>query len=147
MASEMYPRGLQAFLAGELSWKAASPTDFRVYLLDSTAAFNAAHEDMADITGDKYASGVTGALTSLTNSFTASGVVADCTANPTISSLAQSGSLVVSAMVLFKYASGVEANQTILAYYSASSVTGLPLTPNGGDVTIQWHASGCFKLA
>ena len=140
MASAMYPRGLQAFLAGELSWKAASPTDFKVYLLDSTAAYSAAHQDMADIAADQYASGVTSALTSLTNT----NGLADA-GNPTISSLAQSASLVVSAMVLY-YAHASAASATLIAYYSASSVTGLPLTPNGGDVTIQWHASGAFKF-
>jgi hypothetical protein len=33
-----------------------------------------------------------------------------------------------------------------LFLYLDTSVTGLPVTPNGGDITVSWHASGIFTL-
>lgn len=33
-----------------------------------------------------------------------------------------------------------------LVSYQDTGVTGLPLTPNGGNVTIAWDASGIFRL-
>lgn len=33
-----------------------------------------------------------------------------------------------------------------LVAYIDTSVTGLPVTPNGGDITITWNASGIFTL-
>lgn len=33
-----------------------------------------------------------------------------------------------------------------LVCYQDTGVTGLPLTPNGGNVTIAWDASGIFRL-
>jgi hypothetical protein len=33
-----------------------------------------------------------------------------------------------------------------LVAYLDTGVTGLPVTPNGGDITISWHASGIFQL-
>ena len=33
-----------------------------------------------------------------------------------------------------------------LVYYGDTGITGLPVTPNGGDITITWNASGIFQL-
>ena len=33
-----------------------------------------------------------------------------------------------------------------LVMYMDTGVTGLPVTPNGGDITITWNASGIFSL-
>ena len=33
-----------------------------------------------------------------------------------------------------------------LVSYIDTGVTGLPVTPNGGDISIQWNASGIFQL-
>lgn len=40
---------------------------------------------------------------------------------------------------------GVAATSPLVAYFD-TSVTGLPATPNGGDITITWNASGIFGL-
>lgn len=39
--------------------------------------------------------------------------------------------------------SGTESTSDLLAMWDTA--TGLPLTPNGGDVTVQWSASGIFR--
>lgn len=40
--------------------------------------------------------------------------------------------------------SGVSSTSELIAYIDTG--TGLPVTPNGGDITIQWNASGIFTL-
>lgn len=40
---------------------------------------------------------------------------------------------------------GTAATSPLVAYID-TSVTGLPVTPNGGDITITWNASGIFAL-
>lgn len=51
----------------------------------------------------------------------------------------------VEALVLYRHNSG--ANTTWkLAVYLDTSVTGLPVTPNGGNIAVTWNASGIFTL-
>jgi hypothetical protein len=40
---------------------------------------------------------------------------------------------------------GVAATSPLVAYID-TSVTGLPVTPNGGNIAITWNASGIFAL-
>jgi len=46
-------------------------------------------------------------------------------------------------LILFKD-SGVEATSDLVAFWDTA--TGLPLTPNGADVTVVWNASGIFQV-
>lgn len=50
----------------------------------------------------------------------------------------------VEALVLY-VDTGSVATSPLVAYID-DSVTGLPVTPNGGDITITWDASGIFAL-
>jgi hypothetical protein len=53
---------------------------------------------------------------------------------------------VVGAIVIYRQNAG--ANTTWrLTLYEDSSVTGLPVTPNGGNILITWNASGIFILS
>lgn len=47
--------------------------------------------------------------------------------------------------ILLYLDSGVEGTSRLVAYID-TGVTGLPVTPSGGDIEIQWHASGIFAL-
>lgn len=49
----------------------------------------------------------------------------------------------VESLILFKD-TGSEATSKLLARWDTA--TGLPLTPNGGDVVVQWNASGIFRF-
>ena len=52
----------------------------------------------------------------------------------------------VEALVLYRKNSG--ANTTwALVLYEDTSVTGLPVTPNGGNITVTWNASGIFTIS
>lgn len=55
---------------------------------------------------------------------------------------AVSGSAVTQ-VVMFK-ATGTETTSPLVVYWD--TMTGLPVTPNGGDITITWDASGIFNL-
>lgn len=46
-------------------------------------------------------------------------------------------------LILFKD-TGVETTSALIAYWD--TVTGLPVTPNGGDITVTWHASGILQF-
>src|SRR5574338_421363 len=51
----------------------------------------------------------------------------------------------VSEAILVYKDTGVEATSPLIAYIDTVS-SGLPVTPNGGDITIAWHATdGVFR--
>jgi hypothetical protein len=53
---------------------------------------------------------------------------------------------VVGAIVIYRQNAG--ANTTWrLVLYEDTSVTGLPVTPNGGNIVVTWNASGIFTLS
>jgi hypothetical protein len=49
----------------------------------------------------------------------------------------------VESLILFKD-TGVESTSKLIAFWDTA--TGLPLTPNGGDVTVAWNASGILQF-
>ena len=51
----------------------------------------------------------------------------------------------VEALVLYRKNGGANTTWPLIAYID-TSVTGLPVTPNGGNITITWNASGIFTL-
>ena len=51
----------------------------------------------------------------------------------------------VEALVLYRKNGGANTTWPLIAYID-TGVTGLPVTPNGGDITVTWNASGIFKL-
>lgn len=51
----------------------------------------------------------------------------------------------VEALVIYRHNSGANTTWRLVAYID-TGVTGLPVTPNGGDITVTWNASGIFAL-
>lgn len=51
----------------------------------------------------------------------------------------------VEALVLYRKNAGANTTWRLVAYIDTGQ-TGLPVTPNGGDITVTWNASGIFKL-
>lgn len=77
--------------------------------------------------------------------------------NPTVSSVAQgtfdgdnvtfsavSGAS-VEALVIYRRNAGANSTWRLVCLLDTGQ-TGLPVTPNGGDITISWNASGIFAL-
>lgn len=50
----------------------------------------------------------------------------------------------VEAIIIYED-TGVEGTSKLIAYLD-TNLTNMPATPNGGDITVQWNASGIFKL-
>jgi hypothetical protein len=51
----------------------------------------------------------------------------------------------IEAIILFRKNSGADTTWRLVAYLD-QGVTGLPVTPNGGDIAITWNAAGIFGL-
>lgn len=51
----------------------------------------------------------------------------------------------VEALVIYRHNSGANTTWKLVCYID-TSVTGLPVTPNGGNITVTWNASGIFTL-
>lgn len=112
--------------------------DIRVVLYDEGSdALNIADQDLADITsGARIA--VSGAIGSATVGVVAAGVFdhADVTFT------AVTGASVES-LTYYKH-TGTDSTSPLLA--NIDSATGLPVTPNGGNITWAPHASGVWQI-
>ena len=51
----------------------------------------------------------------------------------------------VEAIVLYRKNAGANTTWPLIAYLD-TSITGLPVSPNGGNITVTWNASGIFTL-
>ena len=135
MANALYDMGREGFLGGDIDWDANT---IKVTLVDAADYTKdlAAHDFYNDITaGGRVAT--SGALASKTKT----AGVADA-ADVTLSAVSgdQSEQLVVWAD------SGVESTSRLIL--NIDTATGLPVTPNGGNITVQWDAGAnkVFKL-
>ena len=132
MASAIYPKFKEALLQGDYDLSTAV---VRAVLIDTgTYTYNAAHDFYDDLSG--VVGTESGALASKT--FT------DGTFDAAdISFTAVTGNT-AEAIVLFVDTGNVATDALICYIDSASS--GLPVTPNGGDINVTWSGSGIFTL-
>ena len=135
MANSLYDRGRQGFLAGEIDWDA---NDIRLILIDEAddTIDLAVDEDLADRAGAARV-----ATSSAFGTKTTTAGVADA-ADVTLSSVTGD----VSESIDIYQHTGTEATSLLIA--NVDSATGLPVTPNGGNITVQWDsgANKIFKL-
>jgi len=135
MANELYDKGREGFLDGSIDW---DTDDIRCILVDTDdySVDLAAHDNLDDIpAGARVATSA-----ALTGKTVAAGV-ADA-ADVTFSAVTGDPS---EALVIYKH-TGTESTSRLIAYID--DATGLPVTPNGGDITVQFDsaASKIFKL-
>lgn len=133
MANALYDLGREKFLTGDIDW---ASDDIRAVLVD-TGTYTvdlAAHEFHDDLTGIIATSG------NFASKTTTAGV-ADAA---DITFTAVSGAT-VEAIVIYKW-TGDSETSPLIAFIDSG--TGLPVTPNSGDIVIQWSNSGdrIFKL-
>ena len=136
MASFLYGKGRNAFATADIDWPA---DDIRVIFVDAADYTVDAdvHDFLDDIAGGAR---VATSAASLANKTAVLGV---CDADDiTINTV--SGDQ-FEAVVLYKH-TGVEGTSQLIAYID--TYTGLPCTPNGGNITVQWPADAnkIFKL-
>lgn len=130
MASVVYPKGKEAFLSGDID----IPTDtIKAALIDTgTYTYSAAHDFYDDV------SGVVGTPQTLASKTVTNGTFD--AADITFSSVTGN---TVEAIIVYKD-TGSAGTSPLIAYIDSG--TGLPVTPNGGDINVTWNASGIFSL-
>lgn len=127
MANALFDRGRQGFLAGDIDWDADNIKLVGVDHTDDTPV-PTTDEDLADI----LAAGRVMTSANFSGKTTTDGV-ADAD-DVTVSTV--SGDGIDSINIYFD--SGTEATSLLIAFIDTA--TGLPVVPNGGDITVQWDA-------
>lgn len=140
MANALYPKYKEKLLnPGTLGTTSGTAVDLsddtiKVALIDTgTYTYSASHEFYSDL------SGVVGTPGTLASKTVTNGVfdAADLTFTGVTGSS-------VEAYVIYKD-TGTTTTSSLVAYFDTAGA-GLPFTPNGGNLTIQWNGSGIFAL-
>ena len=132
MATKLYPIGRNAFALGDIDWV---NDDIRVLLIDADDyTYSDAHDFLDDIPG---AARVASGAASVANKSASGGTVDGD--DYTFSTVSGDPS---EALIIYKH-TGTESTSQLIAYID--NATGLPVTPNGGDITVQWD-SGTDKI-
>lgn len=135
MANALFDKARQRFLEGQFNWN----TDTIKAILVDTGTYTvnlSAHEFLSDIgTGARIS--VSGAFTGKTTA----GGAADAN-DITFTSVTGAS---VEAIVIYSD-TGVDSTSPLIAFIDTA--TGLPITPNGGDIIVTWDngANKIFKL-
>lgn len=133
MANALYPKYKEVILGAGLN---LTSLNLKVVLVDTGAyTYSAAHQFLSDIAvGARIATSGNLASKTVTNgTFDAADITITAVSGTT-----------VEALVIYND-TGTASTSNLIAYMD-TGVTGLPFTPNGGDVTITWNASGIFAL-
>jgi hypothetical protein len=133
MANALYNKAKQAFTAAQINWPSDTIKAVVVDLADYT--FAATHEFLSSVPAGARVT-TSPALASKTNT---NGVcdAADVTLT------AVTGDSIEAVIVYVD--TGSDATSRLLCFID-TGITGFPITPNGGDVILRWHASGIFSL-
>lgn len=108
----------------------------KVALVDTgTYTYSAAHQFFSSVTG------VAGTPVALTGKTYAGGVLK--ASNSTLTAVSN-GSVTCEALILY-IDTGSAATSPLVGYLD-TGITNMPVTPNGGDITVTWNASGIFAL-
>lgn len=135
MANTLYDKGRERFLTAALNW---STDTIKAFLIDTgayTANFST-HEFLSDVAG---AARIAGPITLVSKTTTGGAADAGDTTFTSVSGTS------IEAIILYKD-TGVEGTSPLIAYIDTA--TGLPITPNGGDIIVTWDngTNKIFKL-
>ena len=138
MANAIFPIYKQALLAASsnVSMDQDNSTDgpFCALVDTGTYSYSAAHDFYNDL------SGVVGTDQRITGPTVTTGTFDGSDLTYT----AVSGNS-VEALAIYRKNAGANTTWRVVAYID-TGVTGLPVTPNGGNITVTWNASGIFTL-
>lgn len=135
MANTLFDKARQRFLEGQLNWIGDT---IKVILVD-TGAYTpntSLHEYLSDVSGGAR---IAGPVT-LTGKDTTGGAADG--ADVTFTSVSGAS---IEAIIIYKD-TGNESTSPLIAYIDTA--TGLPITPNGGDIIVTWDngANKIFKV-
>ncbi|SRR6266403_1722218 len=139
MANAIYPLYKQSVLSADansdLLQTTANVAPYVALVNTSSYTYSASHQFYSSLAG------VVGTDQQITSPAATNGTFSG--ANVTFTSVTGS---TVGALVLYRKNAG--ANTTWrLVMYEDTSVTGLPVTPNGGNIVITWNGSGIFTIS
>ena len=138
MVNTLYDKGREAFLSGGINWGVGTAGDpIKATLVDvPTYAFSNAHQFLSDIPAP--------ARVATSPAFVNKTVLTGIADADNITFVAVTG-VQSEALVIFKD-TGTATTSPLIAYIDTA--TGLPVTPNGGDITVTWDngVNKIFKL-
>lgn len=133
MANALYDSGRERFLGGDLDW---DTNTILVSLVDAA-------DYTINLAADDFWNDVPGAAVVATSSALSSktkvGGTADA-ADITFSTVTGDPSEYLN----IRQDTGVSSTSALIG--NMDTATGLPVTPNGGNITVTWNGSGIFKL-
>lgn len=133
MPNAIYPKYKEAIINGSANTSLTGTV--RAALVDTaTYTYSAAHEFLTSLTGVVGTAQIIGATKSYTN-----GVFDGADVTYTAVTGASAEAIVI-------YIDTGTAGTSRLVAFIDTGVTNLPVTPNGGDISITWSASGIFAL-
>lgn len=134
MANALYPLFKQALLNKEHNLDTDS---IRVYLVDGADyTYSSAHDEITDVTA--------GARVSTSSALSSTTIVTGTfdSADFTFSAVSGDQSEI---LILWNDTPTTPTADPLIAYYD-TGITGMPVTPNGGDINVTVNASGWFSL-
>jgi hypothetical protein len=138
MANALYPLWKQEILKGtanNLLNSAEGATGVYAALVDTgTYTYSAAHQFYSSLTGVVGTDQEILTKTQVTGTFDGTDLTYTAVTGAS-----------VEAIVLYRKNAGANTTWPLIGYID-TGVTGLPVTPNGGNITITWSASGIFAL-
>ncbi len=137
MANAVYPKYKEAILNGAANsaLTGSGTTGLFVALVDTgTYTYNAAHEFYSSL------SGVVGTDQEVTSVTLVNGLIDG--SDPSFPSVTGAS---VEALVYYRKNAGANTTWRLVAYVD-TGVTGLPVTPNGGNINLTHNASGIVQL-
>lgn len=135
MANALYDKGRENFLNGQINWLS---DNIKLALVDSASYTR-------DLANDDFWSDVpSGARTAVSANLASKTSVAGVADAADVTFTSVTGN-VSEYLILFKD-TGTESTSPLIA--CIDTATGLPVTPNGGDITVNWDngANKIFKL-
>lgn len=138
MANAVYPKYKEALITAlaNAGLNGTGTTGVYCALVDTgTYTYNAAHQFYSDLTGIVGTDQEIGATKTYTNGLFDG---ADVTFPSVTGASAE-------ALVIYVKNAGANTTWRLVAYID-TGVTGLPVTPNGGNITVTWNASGILQL-
>lgn len=134
MANALYPLWKQEVIKGTANTSLTGT--LKVALVDTgTYTYSAAHQFYSSVTG------VAGTPVALGTKTYVNGVLD--AADSTFTAVSN-GSVTCEALV-FYVDTGTAATSPLVAFMD-TGITNMPVTPNGGDISVTWNASGIFAL-
>lgn len=137
MANAVYPKYKEAMLnsSADTALTGTGSTGFYVALVDTGVyTYSAAHQFYSSLSGIIGTDQEIGSVTLVNGLIDGNDVTFTAVSGAT-----------VEALVFYRKNAGANTTWRLVAYID-TSVTGLPVTPNGGNIAIAWNASGILQM-